>query len=742
MQLINWLELQPLLADVDRLNARLREALPVRKVCQSLAEITLHGYPWSGRSDLIPCYHPAKTYKPGQWLALPIPDPHQLHPTAWQVAQVKQAETTGNSVQGRFQALTLDVAGKEIRRSAGLAGVAYQEPGLAGYTSDQLGWLVDWVADTYAGALLSTLRKLIQKGRIFGQLEGETFLPEQMFALSVERLDPFFAQLSPALRWISLEEILQGLPDLSHLKRETAMALVRSTLKVSPYRPLGCDRWTTTQYFDQMDREVPVGLCLSHSHLGRFAWTRQDKKDLAGATLESMPVEARQALDALGFEEERSEGEPSVWQPPQERVALPSLSYLHITQACFPVAHLLHAFAPDARMVFVQFREADHQPFLLDREHGLLKAVKPEVLQAQFRAAGLPAGTHLWLVYQGDEIYRIAPQPLAVPRQVPCKRASLREGKLHIEQSEIQMEYECDASVFQADIPVEALFAALRSPALSLRETLISAIQELCAADRRKVASRADIFNAVFLQRPCSPHSVAILLYSLPCFVHVEGDYFRYMQHTPAMNIWKGSNRVTQLWEDLAADIATPDPVVEAQPSPCIDWEPDQPLLSIEMLPLSEISTSSETVETEPEPPLQGSAFGGMEETRRANVTLLERVGLESVQLIRHTIDALTTPPDEDPGAGLDQEHDWDMSAPSQEKVEEAPVPAAPMQAGHAFYPTMIRVSMEPDPQPASSIDTRRIAYGLKIPSRPLHKRPFYQRIFFCVRGWFHPASG
>jgi hypothetical protein len=741
MQLINWLELQPLLADVDSLNARLRESLPVRRVCRSLAEITLHGYPWSGRSDLIPCYHPAKTYKPGQWLALPIPDPHQLHPTAWQVAQVKQAETTGNSVQGRFQALTLDVAGREIRRSAGLAGAAYQEPGLAGYTSDQLGWLVDWVADTYAGALLSTLRKLIQKGRIFGQLVGETFLPEQMFALSVERLDPFFARLSPALGWISLEEILQGLPDLSHLKRETAIALVRSTLKVSPYRPLGGDRWTTAQYFEQMDREVPVGLYLSHSHLGPFAWTRQDKRDLAGVTLESMPVEARQALDEIGLGQERSEVGPSVWQPPQERVALPSLSYLHITQACFPVARILHAFSPDARMVFVQFREGDHQPFLLDREYGLLKAVKPEVLQALFRAAGLPAGTHLWLVYQGDDMYRIAPQPLAVPRQVPCKRASLREGKLHIQQCEIQMEYECDASVFQADMPGEFLFIASRSTALSLRDILTSAIQELCAADRRKVASRADIFNAVFLQRPCSPHSVAILLYSLPCFVHVEGDYFRYMQHTPAINIWKGSNRVTQLWEDLAADIATPDPVANAQPSHWINWESDQPL-SIEMLPVIGLSTSSETVKTEAEIPLEAPVFGGTEEMRSANVTLLERVGLESVQLIKHTIDVLTAPPDEAPGAYLDQGHDWDMSTPSQEEMEKAQIPAAPMQASHAFYPTMVRVSMEPDPQPASSIDTRRIAYGLKIPSRPLHKRPFYQRIFFCVRGWFHLPSG
>jgi hypothetical protein len=744
MQLINWLALQPLLADVDSLNARLQESQPIRRVCQSLAEITLGGFPWSGRLDLVPCYHPSKSYKPGQWIALPYPDPKMVHPTAWQVAQVKQAETTGNSAQGRFQALTLDVSGKEIRRTAGLTGATYLEPALAAYTSYEFDWLVDWVADTYNGALLATLRKLIQKGRIFGQIVGETFLPEQMFALSVERLDPFFARLSPALCWVSIEEILQGLPDLSHLKRETAMSLLRSTLKVSPYCSLGGDRWTTKEFFAQMDRDVPHGLPAPHVRSAHFGWTEQDKKDLAGTRLKSIPAEAKRALEKLGLGEDKSEPASSPWQPPRGPISLPPLSYLHITQACFPVANILHAFSPDARMVFVQFMDGDHQPFLLDRVRGLLKAVKPEALQAQIEEESLPAGTHLWLACQGEEMYRITPRPLLSPRLVPCKKISRLAGKLHIEQSEIEMKYECEASLFQAKMPceeIEALSTGAKKKNLSLRDALISAIQELCAADPRKVASRADIFNTVFLQRPYSPHSVAVLLYTLPYFDHVEGDHFRYMQTTPVMNIWKGTNRVSQLWEDLAANCVDPNPAVTEKTSSWFDWDAAQQL-SVEMVPDTTLTTSPDRQEMGVlEASSTISFLGASEDDRKENLTLLEKFGHESIHLIKHTIEVLTAPPEVERDAIQDREDSRDVSADNPEELDQIPVSAIVLEPGPAFYPTMVRVSMEPEQQ-ASSIDTRRMAYGLKIPVRPLHKRPFYQRIFFCLRGWAHLASG
>lgn len=729
MQLINWLALQPLMADVEMLNARLREARPVREICRSLAEITLGGFPWAGRSDLIPCYHPARTYQPGQWIALPVSGNQPLR-SAWQVAQVKSAESTGNSVQGRFQALVLDVDGREVPRTGGLRAATYPELDPSAFTSDELGRLADWVAENYTDPLLRTLKKLIQKGRVSGQVAGETFLPEQMFALSAERLDPFFAQLSPSLRWVSLEEILQGLPDLAELKRETALALVRSTLKVSPYRSLGGDRWTTPELFNQMDREVPYGLPGKHTHSRGLSWTRQDRKDLAPVQGKPIPAGAACALEELGIVETRSSPEPSTWQPSNGPLCLPALSTMHLTQACFPVGHALPAFAPDSRMVFLQFIDGEHQPFLLDREQGLLKAVHPEALQAEILEAGLPAGTHLWLERQGGEGYRIFTQQLASPQTVPCTRASLRNGKLHVERSQMQMMVESDDSVFQADLhpqEIQALHSAAKRDDLSVRDVLIYALQALCAADPRKVAGRTDIFNMVFLQRPCTPQSIAFLLYRLPCFEPGEGDYFRYLPHAPGMNIWKGSNRVSRLWEDLAADCVDPDPAGKRRASLAVDWELDLPSTL-------EPASTPEPIEMDGEVPITFSFPDGGEAVREN--TLLEKVGIESIHLIQHALDVLTAPPDEGTEVNPIQD-EIDMHSASQEEQDYAQAVTIPVSAGFIPYPAMIKVSTEPDPQPASAIDTRRMAYGLKIPARPLHKRPIYQRLYFCLRHMF-----
>jgi hypothetical protein len=63
------------------------------------------------------------------------------------------------------------------------------------------------------------------------------------------------------------------------------------------------------------------------------------------------------------------------------------------------------------------------------------------------------------------------------------------------------------------------------------------------------------------------------------------------------------------------------------------------------------------------------------------------------------------------------------------------------MEASPALTPAMVKVPNEPDQQPTSTIDTRRVAYGLKIPARPLHKRPFYQKILFSLGGLIHMIS-
>src|ERR1041385_404720 len=125
MQAINWLALQPLPADLEALRARLHEALPLRDLSQLLVEATLRAYPWSGRADLIPCYHPSHSYQQGQRLALLIPDPQNIRHTFWLLAQVKDTKPVENQVQGRFQVLTLEAHGRQIQMASGIQDASY-----------------------------------------------------------------------------------------------------------------------------------------------------------------------------------------------------------------------------------------------------------------------------------------------------------------------------------------------------------------------------------------------------------------------------------------------------------------------------------------------------------------------------------------------------------------------------------------------------------------------------------------
>ena len=531
--LINWLALRPTPTDLEQLQVRLMASLPVRQASRALVEITLSGYPWIGRDDLIPAYHPSETHRKGQYLALPLPDPQKVRPTVWQVARLKQIDYGENPVQGRFQIFTLEIAGKQIDVAAGVPlGDAHRFPRLnfSKYSPEDLDYLVDWVSDIFCKPLQAALEEACQRGHLQGRILGETFLPEGLAAVTPGSLRSFFESLTASRPWVSLDEILAGLPELSEKTPDLARALIRATLKESPYRALGGERWTTVTLYDLLNREVPRGLPAARIRSRLNIWTDEDARDLAGYTRKSLPVEARQALDEL----EACDVLPAPtkkWLPPSSPVKLPTLNYLHITQAYFPVDSLIHAFAPDVRLVFVQFIEGPSQPFLLDRDTGQLKALHPETLRDRILESNIPAGTYLWLEYQGGENYRIAPRPLPLERMVHCKLAYLQNGQLHIEHTQIPMFYEGDSYVFKANMrfeDIEALFAEARQANISVRDAIIYAIQELCEGDLRNRAHRTDIFNAVFLKRMCSPNSVSLLLYTQPCFEQLGEGFFRY----------------------------------------------------------------------------------------------------------------------------------------------------------------------------------------------------------------------
>ena len=766
MQVINWLELQPLPADLEALNGRLHEVLPLRKVCQLLVETVLRAQPWMGRADLISCYHPSQTYKQGQRIALFISDTQNVrkNPIVWLVAHVKQTRIVENPIQGRFQVLTLDFQGRQIQMAGGIPNASYLEPDLSNYTAEDLAWLVEWVSDTYAAALQATLKKLIQTGQICGRLAEEIFFPEQIWALSPELLHPIFARISPTHPWISQEEIVRDLPDLSQIKREAILALLATALKESRYRSLGAGRWTTPELFDQLNREVPQGLPTSHSSLS--IWTKRDEKDLAGYDRKFMPTEAKRALEELGIVESLPEPDETPWRPPKAPVRLPSLNYLHITQVCFPVGAVLHAFAPEVHMVFVQLINGDHQPFLVDRENGLLKAIHPGELRTRILKEGIPAGTHLWLEYEGREQYRIVPRLLPFKRMVPCKLARVDSGRLHVEHTQLSMMYEGNPSLFKTDMrsdEIEGLFREASHVERSVRDAMIYAIQELCTTDPDHRAHRSDIFNAVFLQRMCSPSSISLLLYMQPCFEQLAGSYFRYKPapDAPVRNRRKRKDRLSKLWDNLLLHHVAPDPLAGESSSAGGSLEGSYPIFPTFTADLG-LAPHLRGPETEPEFSVLTLPLVAVEEDTDAQTVLKEETRIEALLLgpdepnpfpqtdeaepessdLRDSLDRLLHGLEElvhtEPSAPSAEEAAFEREAFSDPSIETTHEESLSFSSPFRWEPkpSWIDAPRQPTPPAPSPVEARRFVYQPKIPLRPLHKQPFYRRLFFYLRGW------
>ena len=200
------------------------------------------------------------------------------------------------------------------------------------------------------------------------------------------------------------------------------------------------------------------------------------------------------------------------------------------------------------------------------------------------------------------------------------------------------------------------------------------------------------------------------------------------MNHNAAVNIWKQTNRVARLWEDLAANSVAPDPYWMGDLVPDGNREPD---------PATPLVPAPDPGLQAPWEIISASFPEQWPEIQAEERTFVERVGHDSIHLIQRALEALTSPADETSLADPGQDEDPDgLPAATENWVEELPI-----QAGYDPFPVMVRVSFEPEP-PASVIETRRAVYGLKIPARPLHKRPIYQRLFFCLRTWVRKASG
>lgn len=536
MRVINWLALAPQETEIKRLR-QVSKPLSERKLRQLLVEAILRQFPWSQRSDLISFYHPQQAYHLDEWVALPKIDPQNLRPLAWHVAQVTGLEEISNPSQGDFQMLTLTIGVQTRQVAAAIPGATFYTPTLNAYSDEDLVWLSNWVEKNFTNALQQVIKDLIASEKLTGELMSGAFLPRAYTAFTPATLKPFLEDLSlTSCPWATEDAILEaldergGMPDMDDWALHS---LLREGLKKSGGHNLGAGRWTTKAIYQEMNREILRGLPVPRvrSRINKL-WTEKDRKDLKDLVNKKLPKEARQIIQKMEGTSTPIKP-PDDWHPLTHPVRLPTLSYLHLTQGYFPIGELMDVFEPGISLVMAQIVEGEPLPFLVDRHRGTLKALEIENMRRSFLDVpeSIPAGTHLWLEYQGGDCYRIAPHPLDEPEMVQCKIAYMENGCLRIEQSEICMRYEGDPQVFKAEMrfeDIEALFEEARQTNLSVQDAMIETVQELCALEPQKGAHREDIFNAVFLKRMCSPRSVMVLLYTRPFFIRLGNGRFRY----------------------------------------------------------------------------------------------------------------------------------------------------------------------------------------------------------------------
>jgi len=572
MHAINWLELQPTQAEVNALNESIHFPVHAREVRKKLVELILHSHRNDEESlDLLPYYDPSHEYFEGEWLALPIYDQQELHPTTWQIARVAKIEESKDlnrilspdvsenlkkyrvkegdlhiRLEEIFQILYLDLYDDS---QAFLVGAAknsrYHFPNFRSYHEEDLKNLATLLEDSFAKRIQRTLQDLSEKGELQGEFANDTFLPRNTEILALNKLVSFFRSLSAAKLWITTEEILAGLPELSQIDRQQALHILQASLSKSPYKSLGNDYWTTPDLFEEISREIERGLPVPRVRSKLELWTDEDLRDF-----EIIQPDEEVEEDNIDFDEFQIPPDTSLraeigeWRATKE-VQLPTLSYLHITQAYFPLGKISSAFAPQTSLAFIQIIEGEHLAFLVDREQGVLSAKDIKGFRVKFLESDMPAGTYLWLEYQGGNKYRISPRPQA-EKLIPCKLAYMENGKLHITQTEIPMRYEGDPSVFKADMrfsEIDALFEEARKANLSIRDAIIYAVQEICITDPKNQAHREDVFNAVYLKRMCSPNSVRSLLSQIPCVESLGDGYFRYVPEFRNLPVTKKKRR-------------------------------------------------------------------------------------------------------------------------------------------------------------------------------------------------------
>jgi restriction system protein len=582
MLLINWLKLALSEQDIEHTVQGLRGIVHLRSICLALVRTVLLSYPWEQRQDLVPLFDPSCSYQISDMVAFPQVDHQGLRPDAWRLGVVKIAINAENPAQGQFQVVTFEIAGDKKVLGAGIR--VAQPPSLHFPPEDDesLDWVVSDLTDAYYSSISGVVKSAIQEGRMRGRLSGDQILFETDQPLVGEDetyyLVEFFTELILQRPWLTTEEIVTRLRSLGCLEEasdEIAAFAIEQALVDLGYCNLGGKQWTTSDLFEQLDREVScrmqVPVIRSRLALKLGLDEGQELLDYEQTELDGQGMNT---LVELG-DEAAGEASPEVeWMPSAAPLAMPVLTYFHIMQSFFPLSRqLARAFDPrhDLQLVHVQLVEGEAVPFLVNRVERTFKALEAGSVLHRFQNLGIPGGTHLWLEYQGGTKYRIAPRPLPAPIPVKCKLAFMEAGKLHIEEALIDMRFEGNPHLFKAEWRFEdpqALFEEARQGGLSIFDAMVEAFRQLSRLHPEGLVHHSDLFNAVFFQhRMCSPRSVVTELYTRPCFVPTGEGYFhldlsqgirrRISKSVPVATGWHKPLGVeeSELWQQISTGI-------------------------------------------------------------------------------------------------------------------------------------------------------------------------------------------
>lgn len=531
MKVVNWLELHLQETEINAIKLRPNKPTPIRDLCQILVATILKQYPWDHREDLINLYHPAASYHQGEWLGLAQYDLGGQKSTSWQIAKVKRVHTVLNPFQGTFQVVEFE-SNHQKARACNIPDAKFPAPDYSSFRDADIRKPTSTIVNEYYDHLVMAISRVISDGKLTGKIVGQNYIPYRLDDTVFETLPKIFNNLTINDPWISESEVISkviatvGSDDVSVTELKD---LIKTTLNKSKYTDLGNGYWTTAELYKKMLREIPRGVPAPHIYSVIDIWTEEDYKDVNTTQPMTYPEELKYLEDEDG-EVEKTVSDKT-WHPPDKPVKLPTLTYIHITQAYFPVGKVINAFHPDAKLIRLKIIDGDYQDFLLNRDNGHLVAVNEELFFNAFHD-GPPAGSYMWLSYEGNERYKVAPRLLVEPRLIPCKLVYLDQGRLMIENSELSMKYDGNPSVFKADlrfIDIKAFFAEARRSNLSVRDAIIQSIKELADKDPDRRAHVTDIFNLVFLKRMCSPRFVNLLLHTQPCFKSLGHGYFQYV---------------------------------------------------------------------------------------------------------------------------------------------------------------------------------------------------------------------